>query len=205
MLVSSPFSPHPLPQTHSPLTDCTREPVNQVKCVPLREPHGSLGKKKKKGFDVFLLYFKTRDSPRRGRNHCGEPFPVLLLQAAASFSGSSPTMLSAAASFEALQCKGPASTQDSMCHPEDDLTDPREVSFQVKGYTFSEPVHLTVSYGEVLERTDQCRQLFLPFPKALLSAPQPTQEGTPRKLAMGRDTICSIFSPRSQGTLCARP
>uniref|UniRef100_A0AAA9S4E5 Fc receptor like A n=2 Tax=Bos TaxID=9903 RepID=A0AAA9S4E5_BOVIN len=51
-----------------------------------------------------------------------------------------------AASFEALQCKGPASTQDSMCHPEDDLTDPREVSFQVKGYTFSEPVHLTVSY-----------------------------------------------------------
>ena len=48
MLVSSPFSPHPLPQTHSPLTDCTREPVNQVKCVPLREPHGSLGKKKKR-------------------------------------------------------------------------------------------------------------------------------------------------------------
>ena len=63
-------------------------------------------------------------------------------------------MLSAAASFEALQCKGPASTQDSMCHPEDDLTEPREVSFQVKGYTFSEPIHLIVSYGEVLERTD---------------------------------------------------
>uniref|UniRef100_A0A8C6CKB6 Fc receptor like A n=1 Tax=Moschus moschiferus TaxID=68415 RepID=A0A8C6CKB6_MOSMO len=52
-----------------------------------------------------------------------------------------------AASFEALQCKGPASTQESTCHPEDDLTDPEEVSFQVKGYTFSEPVHLTVSYG----------------------------------------------------------
>ncbi|XP_044800044.1 Fc receptor-like A isoform X1 [Bubalus bubalis] len=51
-----------------------------------------------------------------------------------------------AASFEALQCKGPASTQDSMCHPEDDLTEPREVSFQVKGYTFSEPIHLIVSY-----------------------------------------------------------
>lgn len=203
MLVSSPFSPHPLPQTHSPLTDCTREPANQVKCIPFREPHGSLGGKK--GFDVFLLCFKTHDSPRRGRNRYGELFPALFLQAAASFSGSSPTVLSAAASFEALQCEGPASTQQSMCHPEDDLTDPKEVRFQVKGYTFSEPIHLIVSYGEVLERTDQCGQLFLPFPKALLSAPQPTQEGTPRKLAMGKDTICSISSPRSQGTLCARP
>ncbi|KAI4579433.1 hypothetical protein MJT46_000801 [Ovis ammon polii x Ovis aries] len=66
--------------------------------------------------------------------------------AAASFSGSSPTVLSAAASFEALQCEGPASTQQSMCHPEDDLTDPKEVRFQVKGYTFSEPIHLIVSY-----------------------------------------------------------
>ncbi|XDC49917.1 hypothetical protein R6Z07M_001099 [Ovis aries] len=52
----------------------------------------------------------------------------------------------AAASFEALQCEGPASTQQSMCHPEDDLTDPKEVRFQVKGYTFSEPIHLIVSY-----------------------------------------------------------
>uniref|UniRef100_A0A8C2NAF2 Ig-like domain-containing protein n=1 Tax=Capra hircus TaxID=9925 RepID=A0A8C2NAF2_CAPHI len=51
-----------------------------------------------------------------------------------------------AASFEALQCEGPASTQESMCHPEDDLTDPKEVRFQVKGYTFSEPIHLIVSY-----------------------------------------------------------
>ncbi|XP_069433615.1 Fc receptor-like A isoform X3 [Ovis canadensis] len=51
-----------------------------------------------------------------------------------------------AASFEALQCEGPASTQQSMCHPEDDLTDPKEVRFQVKGYTFSEPIHLIVSY-----------------------------------------------------------
>uniref|UniRef100_A0A8C0CQB7 Fc receptor like A n=1 Tax=Balaenoptera musculus TaxID=9771 RepID=A0A8C0CQB7_BALMU len=64
----------------------------------------------------------------------------------------SPAMLWAAqmllaASFEALQCEGPVSTQESSCHPEDDLTDPREVDFQVKGYTFSAPFHLVVSYG----------------------------------------------------------
>uniref|UniRef100_A0A8C9BXQ3 Fc receptor like A n=1 Tax=Phocoena sinus TaxID=42100 RepID=A0A8C9BXQ3_PHOSS len=63
----------------------------------------------------------------------------------------SPAMLWAAqmllaASFEALQCEGPVSTQEGSCHTEDDLTDPREVDFQVKGYTFSEPFHLIVSY-----------------------------------------------------------
>ncbi|KAM9692813.1 Fc receptor-like A isoform 2-T2 [Dama dama] len=51
-----------------------------------------------------------------------------------------------AARFEALQCEGPASTQEGMCHPEDDFTDPKEVNFQVKGFTFSEPFHLIVSY-----------------------------------------------------------
>uniref|UniRef100_A0A8C3W0H8 Fc receptor like A n=1 Tax=Catagonus wagneri TaxID=51154 RepID=A0A8C3W0H8_9CETA len=51
-----------------------------------------------------------------------------------------------AASFEALQCKGPLSSQESRCHTDEDLTDPREVDFQVKGYTFSEPFHLIVSY-----------------------------------------------------------
>ena len=202
MLVSSPFSPHPLlkPTVHS----LSAPGSQRIKSnVSLWESHmGLLGKK---GFDAFLLYFKMHDSPRRGRNPWGQLFPILLLQAAASFSGSSPTVLSAAAHFEALQCEGPASTQEGMCHPADDFTDPKEVNFQVKGFTFSEPFHLIVSYGEVLERTDQCRQLFLPFLKALLSAPQPTQEGTPRKLAMGRDTICSIFSPRRQGALCARP
>ncbi|KAM9111138.1 Fc receptor-like A isoform 3-T3 [Megaptera novaeangliae] len=65
---------------------------------------------------------------------------------AASVSGSSRTTPSSAASFEALQCEGPVSTQESSCHPEDDLTDPREVEFQVKGYTFSAPFHLVVSY-----------------------------------------------------------
>ncbi|XP_024607384.1 Fc receptor-like A isoform X3 [Neophocaena asiaeorientalis asiaeorientalis] len=64
----------------------------------------------------------------------------------ASFSGSSRTMPSSAASFEALQCEGPVSTQEGSCHTEDDLTDPREVDFQAKGYTFSEPFHLIVSY-----------------------------------------------------------
>ncbi|KAF4021112.1 hypothetical protein G4228_012905 [Cervus hanglu yarkandensis] len=51
-----------------------------------------------------------------------------------------------AARFEALQCERPASTQEGMCHPEDDFTDPKEVNFQVKGFTFSEPFHLIVSY-----------------------------------------------------------
>uniref|UniRef100_A0A8C9KDE5 Fc receptor like A n=1 Tax=Panthera tigris altaica TaxID=74533 RepID=A0A8C9KDE5_PANTA len=63
----------------------------------------------------------------------------------------SPTMLWAgpmllAASFETLQCEGPVSTQDSSCDTEEDLTSPREVDFQFKGYTFSEPFHLIVSY-----------------------------------------------------------
>ncbi|XP_057584382.1 Fc receptor-like A isoform X5 [Hippopotamus amphibius kiboko] len=52
----------------------------------------------------------------------------------------------AAASFEALQCERPLSTQKSSCHTEDGLTGPREVDFEIKGYTFSEPFHLIVSY-----------------------------------------------------------
>uniref|UniRef100_A0A673U5A4 Fc receptor like A n=1 Tax=Suricata suricatta TaxID=37032 RepID=A0A673U5A4_SURSU len=65
---------------------------------------------------------------------------------------SSPTMLWAApmllaAGFETLQCEGPVSTQDSGCDTEEDLMGPKEVDFQVKGYTFSKPFHLIVSYG----------------------------------------------------------
>ncbi|XP_006173214.1 LOW QUALITY PROTEIN: Fc receptor-like A [Camelus ferus] len=52
----------------------------------------------------------------------------------------------AVASLEALQCEGPVSTQESSCHMDDDLPGPGEVDFQVKGYTFSEPFHLVVSY-----------------------------------------------------------
>uniref|UniRef100_A0A8D2D2G0 Fc receptor like A n=1 Tax=Sciurus vulgaris TaxID=55149 RepID=A0A8D2D2G0_SCIVU len=52
-----------------------------------------------------------------------------------------------AASFETLRCEGPISTEESDCHMDDDLNDPRESDFQVKGYTFSEPFHLIVSYG----------------------------------------------------------
>uniref|UniRef100_A0A2K5JFP6 Ig-like domain-containing protein n=1 Tax=Colobus angolensis palliatus TaxID=336983 RepID=A0A2K5JFP6_COLAP len=51
-----------------------------------------------------------------------------------------------AASFETLQCEGPVCTEESSCHVEDDLTDASEAGFQVKGYTFSEPFHLIVSY-----------------------------------------------------------
>uniref|UniRef100_A0A8C0NXY5 Fc receptor like A n=2 Tax=Canis lupus familiaris TaxID=9615 RepID=A0A8C0NXY5_CANLF len=64
----------------------------------------------------------------------------------------SPTVLWAAqmllaAPFETLQCEGPVSTQDSSCDTQEDLMGPREVDFQVKGYTFSKPFHLIVSYG----------------------------------------------------------
>ncbi|XP_027465771.1 Fc receptor-like A isoform X1 [Zalophus californianus] len=52
----------------------------------------------------------------------------------------------AAAGFEMLQCEGPVRTQDSSCDTQEDLTNPREVDFQVKGYTFSKPFHLIVSY-----------------------------------------------------------
>uniref|UniRef100_A0A8C0SE24 Fc receptor like A n=2 Tax=Canis lupus familiaris TaxID=9615 RepID=A0A8C0SE24_CANLF len=63
----------------------------------------------------------------------------------------SPTVLWAAqmllaAPFETLQCEGPVSTQDSSCDTQEDLMGPREVDFQVKGYTFSKPFHLIVSY-----------------------------------------------------------
>uniref|UniRef100_A0A5G2QZZ0 Fc receptor like A n=1 Tax=Sus scrofa TaxID=9823 RepID=A0A5G2QZZ0_PIG len=51
-----------------------------------------------------------------------------------------------AASFDALQCKVPLSSQESRCHMDEDLTDLRDVDFQIKGYTFSEPFHLIVSY-----------------------------------------------------------
>lgn len=75
----------------------------------------------------------------------------------------SQTMLSPAASFETLQCEGPVSTQDSSCDTEEDLTSPREVDFQFKGYTFSEPFHLIVSYGEVFGGTDQRRPILSPI------------------------------------------
>ncbi|XP_046285079.1 Fc receptor-like A isoform X1 [Marmota monax] len=69
-----------------------------------------------------------------------------LLVVAASFSGSPWDIPSSAASFETLQCEGPVSTEKSDCHMDDDLKDPRETDYQVKGYTFSEPFHLIVSY-----------------------------------------------------------
>nr|XP_012624120.1 Fc receptor-like A isoform X1 [Microcebus murinus] len=53
----------------------------------------------------------------------------------------------AAASLETLQCEGPVSTKESSCHTDDeDLASQREAGFQAKGYTFSQPFHLIVSY-----------------------------------------------------------
>ncbi|XP_070251972.1 Fc receptor-like A isoform X1 [Myotis yumanensis] len=51
----------------------------------------------------------------------------------------------AAASSETLQCEGPVSTWDSGCRPGDDLGS-REVDYQARGYTFSRPIRLVVSY-----------------------------------------------------------
>ncbi|KAM5294584.1 Fc receptor-like A isoform 2-T2 [Glossophaga mutica] len=53
---------------------------------------------------------------------------------------------SSSASFEPLQCEGPASTGDSGCHAGRHLTGSREVDFQAKSYVFSRPFHLIVSY-----------------------------------------------------------
>ncbi|XP_058165992.1 Fc receptor-like A isoform X2 [Dasypus novemcinctus] len=68
----------------------------------------------------------------------------MLLVPAATFPGSPWAMPSSAASSESLQCEsvtapGSVSTQDT-----DDS--PGEDDFEVKGYTFSEPFHLIVSY-----------------------------------------------------------
>ncbi|XP_036890858.1 Fc receptor-like A isoform X2 [Sturnira hondurensis] len=72
------------------------------------------------------------------------PPPVLwVLLVTASLSRPAP---SSAASFEPLQCEGPASTRDSGCHTGRHLTGSREVDFQAKSYVFSQPFHLIVSY-----------------------------------------------------------
>ncbi|XP_047640023.1 Fc receptor-like A isoform X3 [Phacochoerus africanus] len=120
------------------------------------------------------------------------PPPMLwaaqMLLVAASFSGSLRTMASPAASFDALQCKGPLSSQESRCHMDEDLTDLRDVDFQIKGYTFSEPFHLIVSY-----------ELFpTPVLKAIPSAE--LREGSPvtlscqTKLPLQRSAARLLFS-----------
>uniref|UniRef100_A0A5F5PJJ3 Fc receptor like A n=1 Tax=Equus caballus TaxID=9796 RepID=A0A5F5PJJ3_HORSE len=51
-----------------------------------------------------------------------------------------------AARFETLQCERPVSTRDGICHIDEDLRGQREADSQLKGYTFSQPFHLIVSY-----------------------------------------------------------
>ncbi|KAL6073958.1 hypothetical protein STEG23_020450 [Scotinomys teguina] len=59
---------------------------------------------------------------------------------------------SLAASSETLECEGPFSTEQSSCHTEEeeeeeeDVTHSSDADFQVKGYKFSKPFHLIVSY-----------------------------------------------------------
>lgn len=76
--------------------------------------------------------------------------------------------MSSASSSETLQHEGPASTWDSGCRPGDDLGS-GEVDYQAKGYTFSRPFRLVVSYGEVLGRSSPTPQLPL--------SPEPPWEG----------------------------
>ncbi|XP_058516934.1 Fc receptor-like A isoform X1 [Ochotona princeps] len=64
----------------------------------------------------------------------------------ASPSGSSWAMPSSTANLEIPQCEGPFSPGESSCRKKDDLTDLREDDYEVRGYTFSEPFHLIVSY-----------------------------------------------------------
>nr|XP_042114497.1 Fc receptor-like A isoform X2 [Peromyscus maniculatus bairdii] len=60
-----------------------------------------------------------------------------------------------AASSETLKCEGPFSMDQSSCHTEEeeeeeeaaDVTHSSDTDFQVKGYKFSKPFHLIVSYG----------------------------------------------------------
>ncbi|KAG3281133.1 Fc receptor like A, transcript variant X5 [Ictidomys tridecemlineatus] len=83
-----------------------------------------------------------------------------------------------AASFETLQCEGPVSTEKSNCHMDDDLKDPRETDYQVKGYTFSEPFHLIVSYGPSSSAESPTLN---PAPQKL-AAPETTSKETPGPL-----------------------
>ncbi|XP_022364519.1 Fc receptor-like A isoform X3 [Enhydra lutris kenyoni] len=105
----------------------------------------------------------------------------------------SPTVLWAvqmllAAGFEMLQCEGPVRTQDSSCDSQEDFTAPREVDFQVKGYTFSKPFHLIVSY-----------ELF-PVPLLRATPSAEPQEGDPvtlscqTKLPLQRSTARLFYS-----------
>ncbi|XP_033621576.1 Fc receptor-like A isoform X2 [Fukomys damarensis] len=71
---------------------------------------------------------------------------VPMLPATASFSGCPSSMASSAAILEILECGGSVSTKESSCLTNDDGTSTEEAGFQLKGYTFSEPFHLIVSY-----------------------------------------------------------
>lgn len=95
------------------------------------------------------------------------PFP----QVAVSFSDSpSP----AAASSETLKCEGLVSTEQGSCQAaaeedegdedDGDMTQSSEAGFQFKGYTFSKPFHLSVSYGEI------------PVPQTTPGSPSPLRE-----------------------------
>lgn len=76
---------------------------------------------------------------------------LLFSSVSASFPGS-PAVPSSAASSESLQCEGPVSTRDSGCRPREDVGS-REVDYLARGYTFSRPIRLVVSYGKVLGRS----------------------------------------------------
>lgn len=166
--------PLPQPTAHPP---SAWEPGNPVK-GPLRDPRGSIGKK------VLVSSYahpEEGDPPGRRKNPAGGHFSVLFYQVTASSSGSSPAAPSSAASLEALQCEGPVRTGGSGCHPEDDLRG-SGVDFQAKGYVFSQPFHLIVSYGESWAALTGAGLLF--HSPASPFNPHFPQEGTPQDIAL---------------------
>ncbi|XP_057584381.1 Fc receptor-like A isoform X4 [Hippopotamus amphibius kiboko] len=120
----------------------------------------------------------------------------------------------AAASFEALQCERPLSTQKSSCHTEDGLTGPREVDFEIKGYTFSEPFHLIVSYdGAALGPPGPDKEFFIAVAQkadsghyhcsATFRSPGP---GSPETASPAAITVQELFrAPVLRATPSAEP
>lgn len=82
---------------------------------------------------------------------------------------------------------------------DEDLTDLRDVDFQIKGYTFSEPFHLIVSYGEVPERTDRCRAALFPISQSSLFSPTAYSGSYPQKIGHGRGCLLPHLQLKKPG------
>lgn len=176
MLVSSPFSsPHPFFKPQS----VHWQHLEASESSQLYPSERSIWVSWKKCFDVFLFHSKNYNSLRRGRNSCGKQFPVLFLQSQHHF----------------LVLLGPCPPQLTVLRRSSakDLSAPRRaaatlrMTWRTQGKSTSRP-RATLSVNPSIwlcpmvrsqEGLASAGQVFLPFPKVLLSAPQPTQEGAP--------------------------